>query len=254
MTQSAEKLSLLTFAPMIDSELCRFILAHYRIPYRERPHVFVWASLLAILHGGIGRVPLLYGGGHRLAGPRALVEHFDVEYPEDRRLLPVRQPARTQVENDWHRFNGELAEHTAVVAYYHLLPHRDIMIEPFTRGIPRWEASVTPSGYPFLRKIFELLLRLTPARVNDSLARVKFEFDRVDARIADQRRYLAGDSLTLADLALAAAAAPLLLPAGYGSPMPPSSRMPPEMRAIISELRSHNAAAFVDRIYKLHGL
>jgi glutathione S-transferase len=236
---------------MIDSELCRLILAHYGIPFRERPHIFGWASLLAILHGGIGRVPLLYGGGVHVAGPRALVDHFDPERPESWKLLPPGQPARARVEADWVRFNGELASHTAVVAYFYLLPHRDVLIEPFTRGIPRWEASATRSGYPFLRKVFELLLRLTPARVSDSLARVRMEFDRIDARIADGRRYLAGDRLTLADLALATAAAPLLLPVGYGSPMPPLSRMPSEMRAINSEMRGHSAAGLIDRIFEL---
>jgi len=40
--------SLLTFAPMVDSELCRFVLMHYTTPYRELPHTFGWGSLLAL--------------------------------------------------------------------------------------------------------------------------------------------------------------------------------------------------------------
>jgi hypothetical protein len=74
MTEApARTYSLLTFAPMIDSELCRFILTHYAEPYRELPHTF-------------GR--------------------------------------------DGDQYNRQLAGQSAVLAYFHLLPHREIMVEP----------------------------------------------------------------------------------------------------------------------------
>jgi hypothetical protein len=50
--------TLLTFAPMVDSETSRLLLAHYGIAYRESDHLFGWVSLLTLLHGG-GLVPLL---------------------------------------------------------------------------------------------------------------------------------------------------------------------------------------------------
>jgi hypothetical protein len=42
---------------------------------------------------------------------------------------------------------------------------------------------------------------------------------------------------------------PLLLPEGYRSPIPPLEHMPPQMTAIITELREHETARFVQRIY-----
>ncbi len=158
-----QPLAMLTFAPMIDSELSRLILAHYAIPYREEPHIFGWASVLTLLHGGYGRIPLIYGGGRRLSGPRALVDHFDTLFPEDRALRPARQPLRTQVEAAWERYNGELATYTARVAYFHLLPARDIMLEPFSRGVPRSGAAVVRPAYGLLRRLLTMLLRLKPA-------------------------------------------------------------------------------------------
>jgi len=74
-------------------------------------------------------------------------------------------------------------------------------------------------------------------------------FTKTDARLAGGRRYLTGDALTLSDISLAAAAAPLLLPEGYRSPIPPLERMPPAMAAIVAEMRQHETARFVQRIY-----
>ncbi len=48
----APNLRLLTFAPMIDSELARLLLSHYRVLYVEEDHLFGWVSLLTLLRGG----------------------------------------------------------------------------------------------------------------------------------------------------------------------------------------------------------
>ena len=244
--------SLLTFAPMVDSETCRFVLKHYAIPYRERPHAFAFGSLLALWYGGTLRVPLLYGGGLRLAGPRQIVDRFDGSCPIERRLVPSRQPWHLQIEADWNLYNGQLATHSAVLAYFHLLPHREIMIEPFFRGVPAAEASALRGSYPLLRGLFNILLQLSEPKARDALIRIRMIFDRTDARVRDGRRYLVGDRVSLADFGLAAAAAPLLLPDGYGSPIPPLDRMPSAYAKIVEELRQHPTAEFVQHIYARH--
>jgi glutathione S-transferase len=244
--------SLLTFAPMVDSELCRFVLKHYAIRYRERPHTFGWGSLLALARCRTLRVPALHGSGVRLAGPRALVEHFDRSCPVQNMLLPFQQPLRTQVERDWKRYNGELALYSAVVAYFHLLPHREIMIEPFFRGVPESESRVFRGAYPFLRGLLTNLLKLGDGRARDALVRIRMLFDATDRRLRDDRPYLAGDRVTLGDFSLAAAAAPLLLPRGYGSPIPPLETMPNAYASIVKEMRGHPTATFVQRIYDRH--
>jgi len=252
MPSSKKQLSLLTFAPMIDSETSRFVLRHYDVSYRERPHVFAWGSLLALWHGFTLRVPLLYGGGPPLAGPRAIVDRFDVLCDRAVMLVPTEQPSRTQVESDWELFNGELAAYTAVVAYYYLLPHPDILTEPFFRGVPKWEKAVFGRSYPVLRAILSLLLRLSAGRADDALRRSKLIFDHVDRRVEGGRRYLVGDRVTLSDIGFAAAAAPLLLPAGYRAPIPTLDSMPQAMQDIISEMRKRPSARFVAGIYEKH--
>ncbi len=249
MDNTTQMPSLLTFAPMIDSELSRFVLTHYGVPYREIPHLFGWASVLALVHGGTPQIPLLYGKGPSLAGPRAIVGSYEPNCPPEKRLIPADSGLATQVDADWARFNGTLGGVTAVLGYYYLLPRRAIMMEPFCRGIPSIEATALKSIYPAFAGLFKLLLQLNPAHARDALAEVRVLFDETDRRLADGRQFLVGDGLTLSDLALATAAAPLLLPVNYGSPMPPFESMPAELQAIISEMRQHETARFVERIY-----
>jgi glutathione S-transferase len=249
---SADKpFAMLTFGPMIDSELLRLLLWRYDLPYREDRHIFGWASLLTLLHGGFGQIPLLYGNGLRLSGPRAVVDHFDTLCERDQMLVPAEQPLRTQVEADWSSFNGELGGYTAKIAYFHLLPHRDIMLEPFTRGIPPVEARLTPALYPALRGLFTLLLGLNPKAVQDSLLQASRIVEGVDRRIADGRKFLFGDDVTLSDLSFATALAPLLLPEGYSAPIPRYEQMPAELKQIIDAFRERPSSGLVGRIYAL---
>lgn len=241
---------LLTFAPMVDSELCRLLLAHYGVSYAEERHVFGWASLLALLRGGTVRIPLLYGDGLALAGPRALAEHYDRTCPVERKLLPARQPLRTAVEADWERFNGRLAADMAVFAYFHLLPLRSAMVSPLSLGLPPGEAAALRGWYyPVLRWLLATLLRLSPARAGDAWTGIRSAMDHTDAVLADGRPFIGGDCMTLADLALAAALVPLLAPPGYAALIPAPDQLPPAITQATADARSRPTAALAARVY-----
>ncbi len=242
---------MLTFGPMIDSELSRFLLWRYAVPYRENRHIFGWASVLTLLHGGFGQIPLIYGKGLRLSGPRAIVDHYEALCHPNQMLIPAWQPLRMHIEADWVSFNSQLAYYTAKLAYFYLLPHPDIMLMPFVLGIPAAEAKLTPKLYPALRRLFEILLRLDPRVIAETLEQTTRIVDEVDHRIADGRRFLWGDRITLSDLSFATALAPLLLPEGCTAPLPAYRDLPTELRQIVDDLRQRPSSALVSRIYAL---
>ena len=241
---------LLTFAPMVDSETARLLLRHYGVPYEEHDHLFGWVSLLTLFHGGYGAVPLVYRPGMRLTGPRPLADRCDALLPAAARLVPPEPDLAGPVEADWKTFNGGMGADTAVFAYFHLLPARDVMSPIFAEPVPPTEARLTPVVYPVLSFLFRTLLRLTPVRAAQAADSIRAAFDATDRRIADGRRYLCGDRVTLGDIALAAASAPLLQPVGYGAKMPPIDAMPAAVADFVHELRAHPTAGFVDRLYR----
>ena len=243
--------TLLSFAPMIDSECSRLLLAHYGVDYVEKPHLFGWASVLSTLRGGTPQVPMLYGGGGPVcAGPRAISDYYETKCPEVLRLVPKNTMLAMQVNADWDRYNGILAGSTAAFAYFYLLPHREIMMEPIGRGVPKAEKAFLKTGYPAVAGLLKLLLRLNAANAADALTQIRVLFDETDRRVGDGRLHLAGATLTLGDFALATAAAPMLLPPGYTAPCPPLERMPAQMQTIIAELRQRPTAAFVARFFE----
>jgi glutathione S-transferase len=238
-----------TFAPTLDSEQVRLLLSYYGIRYRERDHLMPFVLIPALLRGGGITIPLVYGKGVRVAGPRAIAEYYDALVPADCRLIPTGQPLAQQVEADWQLYNGPLSAGTAIFAYYHLLPERKLMTRIFAAPTSWPERLIMPVFYPAMRAMLAARLKLSPAAAEVAHGQIMSAFAETDTRVADGRLYLNGERMTLGDIALAAAAAPLLLPKGYDTPMPTLEQMPAAMRTLNSELRGRPTAAFVERFY-----
>jgi glutathione S-transferase len=241
---------LLTFPPMIDGELTRFVLDQQGVAYDERPHIAVVANLIAYARARTIALPVLSGAMPAIAGARPVIDWSEARCSPARRLVPAEPARAAEVERLWHRANDELATATAAFAYFHLLPRRDIMIVPLSRGAPAWEVLATKLAYPLFRAFIAKVLGLTEAKAAASLATIRAVFAECDARLADGRTFLTGDRVTLADIAMATAAAPLLLPTGYGAPIPKLAQMPPVLQALIGELRRRPTAEFVQRVYR----
>jgi glutathione S-transferase len=242
--------TLLTFPPSLDSEFSRFLLHHYGIAHREQPHVLPFGVYYSLIHGGSPRFPLLFGDSLRLDTVKKILDHFEPLATPERRLVPAE--LADAVSADWKVFHHELNTPTTLWAYHHLLPHRDIMIRPLSRGAPAWEVAAVERGYPYFEGLLRLLLRPTERRAADALSAIRGVLDRVDVRLADGRRYLNGDRFSLSDMAFAIAAAPVAWPENYGGAVPALHETPPGLQSVIAETRARQSGAFALRIYREH--
>jgi hypothetical protein len=240
---------MITFAPTLDSEQVRLLLHYYGLAFSERDHLMPFVLLPAWIHTGSTEVPEVYGKGVKIAGPRPLAAHYDATVPAGFQLIPTEQPMAQQFEADWLLYNGTMSAGTAIFAYYHLLPERKLMAPIFAKPTAWWERMIMPVFYPLMSKLISSKLKLSPEAAEIALGQIQSSFAETDKRVADGRLYLNGDRMTLGDIALVAAAAPLLLPQGYGTIMPTLEQMPPAMKTLMTELRTRPTAAFVQRFY-----
>jgi glutathione S-transferase len=243
---------LVTFPPSLDSELSRFLVQHYGIRHEEQRHALGYVFLATLRHGFTVIFPLLYSDSFRLVGPRPIANYFDTRCASELRLFPADKTAMQQVESDWTQFNNTLAFATARFAYYHLLPHRDIMIAPLSQGTPDNEQKAVVSAYSTFAWVLTTLLGLSAKSAQTSLDQIRTVFDAVDTRLASGEQFLVGDRLTLSDLAFSVAAAPVVLPPTYGGPIPSFDEMPAEIQTVVTEMRSRVAGIFALRMYQEH--
>ncbi|MEA3064718.1 MAG: glutathione S-transferase [Sphingomonadales bacterium] len=244
-----DAVTMTTFAPTLDSEQARLMLRYYGIRYRERDHLMPFVLLPAFLYGGGPDLPLIHGRGVKVAKPRPIAEHYDAGVPEPFRLIPAEPELARQFEADWQLYNGTMSAGTAIFAYYHLLPEQELMAPIFAEPTSWPERAIMPVFYPVMRSLIASRLKLSPEAAEVAHGQILSSFAETDRRVADGRLYLNGERMTLGDIALAAAAAPLLLPEGFGTRMPTLEQTPPPMRTLMTELAARPTAAFVRRFY-----
>ena len=244
---------LITFPPSSDCENARWVFDHYGIAYREEPHAPPF--FLPVLYFNRGRaVPMYIDPDVRLSGLTAIVRHFEALASPDRRLVPPAQ--KDEVERLWTDYDLIMDQATVTWAYTVLLPKWQLMIDPLSRGTPALERFTVRYLYGFPALFLWKALKLGKAQAAEALVVLRCYFAAVSERLADGRPYLAGDRLTLADIAFAVAGAPLVLPLGYGGypgqqgPLPAFDQAPAEMQSVVREMRETRAGQFVLRLYR----
>ncbi len=252
MNGSRKLPKVITFPPSADCETGRWALKYYAVEFDEHPHAPPFFFLAVFLNKG-RNFPLLTGDGLFLNGVRAILDHFNSVASPERKLVPSEYS--DQIESLWVTFNKTMGAAVVTWAYTHLLPHREIMIRPLSLGCPAYQQTFVRLFYPIPKTILWKALKLGQPAADEALVKIRATFAQVDEMLADGRKWLIGDRMTLADLAFAASGAPLVLPDGYGGyqheqgPIPTFEQFPPAQQAVISQMRETAAGKFVLRMY-----
>ncbi len=229
------------------AEKARWALDWLGLPYRESSHIPLWHRLATRRQGG-GSVPVLVHGERRLLDSTDILVHADAAMGGDR-LYPRDEALRREVDAWEERFDTVLGPHSRRWAYAQVLPHRGLLRQMMSRGVPRLEAALLALIMPVIVPTIRSAFRVTPDSAERSLQRVNEVFGEVDEHLSDGRAFLVGGRFTAADLSFAALASPVLLPVACGASYPAVDAVPATMRDEVMRLRGTAAGAFGLRLY-----
>jgi glutathione S-transferase len=227
-------------------EKARWALDRAGLPYREEPHLPVFAWGPALLGARHRTVPVLVtDDGERLPDSTDILRWVDRRagglYPADH---------DSEVAALEHEFDEKLGPATRRIAYYQLLQEPRLVDEVMTNSGPRWEVAIGRVARPLITSLISRGLKVGPEGAARSRKVVDQVFGRVAERISDGRRYLVGDRFTAADLSFAALAAAVVFPPAFQKFVLAESRWPSAIRAEVEQARATAAGRFAMRLYE----
>jgi glutathione S-transferase len=230
-------------------EKARWAVDRTALEYREDDHVpiFHWRATLG--SGAKRTVPALVMPGRVLKESNDILRFADEQLAPERRLFPEDAATRAEVEALVADFDRGLGPAMRRWLYFHVLPDRGVALELLTSTGPGWERSLVRGVFPVMRAMMRRGLKVNAAGAARSWQRVAATFDAVDARLADGRRYLAGDRFSAADLTFAALAGVLVQPMEQGFRVPESAQRIPAIATENAALRARPCGRFIARIY-----
>jgi glutathione S-transferase len=231
-------------------EKARWALHRAGVSYVEQPHLQLVHVAAARSAGGGRSVPVFVAhDGEVVADSTDILRWADRRIAPDQRLYPDGELGAQAAALEDELDEG-LGPDSRLWMYHETLPVVHTLRPWAEVGIPRWEQLAFRGSGPLVRIAISRFLGVNDASAASALGHVDRVFDDVAERLADGRRFLLGERFTAADLTFAALSAPMLLPGGYGSPLPPPEAMPAGAAHHIRRLRSHPAGVFADRLYR----
>ncbi len=234
-------------------EIARWILDHNGILYKDQPYMpLISIEVINKLTAqpGIDNSPALVMTDTMLYGADSIVRYYELRCAPHLRLIPE-DSTQQLVLNLYGLFTRELSDLVQKYMYARLLPVPKLARSVFNQRAPLGERLRWRLFYPFLRDQLSKDLNLSFNTAEGRLFEIKKIFAQVDALLADGRRYLGGgDKLTIADIAFASVAAPMILPVEFGGIIAQIQQVPEAYRKDIIDLRTTAAGQFLLRVYQ----
>lgn len=229
-------------------EKARWALDLTHTPYVEKrllPPLHLFGTLP---RGGRSTPLLVVDDGTRLPDSTDILRWLDDRSPGA--LYPRDPEARREVEAIEEELDQVVGPAVRRVVYHAIFSSDDDVLTPMfriaSRGFQKTAAPVIARvAKPFIRRG----LKIDAERAARSRAKLDASLDRIDARLADGRGFLVGDSLTAADLTLAALLAPMVQPPEHPILGAVNTRGP-AMEAFREEYRARPSGRHALAIYR----
>jgi glutathione S-transferase len=244
--------TLITIPPSHYCEKARWALELAEVGFVEESHpplLHVWAVKAA---GGRRPTPVLVTDDAVFADSTDILGYLDRIGAAAWRPYPVEPKLRSEVLAMEEHFDTDLGPHTRRLAYFYLLPHKELVLRSMLPRVGTVEGLLYRLVRPAITSLMRRGMRIDDEGRRRSLQRVRQIFAEVGDLLADGRSYLVGDRFTAADLTFSALGAPAVLPRDYGSPLPSPDEVPSDLRQLVEEFRSTPAGAFILRCYEDH--
>jgi glutathione S-transferase len=245
MSRSQRKL--VTFSNSHYCEKARWALDWHGITYDE----INWAPgvhlVLAKRCGAKGTsLPILLDDGAVVQGSGAIIDWADRQAQDPARLLTLADARALE-----QRADDGIGVHVRRLAYAELLPRYPELVKPAlfgkTSGLQRLVGNLM---WPLSRRAMMRMHSSTAGAAAESRAIVESELDWLDSLLSDNRRYLAGDRFSRADITVASLLAffarPREMPTYYDMPVPDALhadrerwRDRPITRWVVAQYQSH---------------
>lgn len=147
-------------------------------------------------------------------------------------------------------FDEELGPHVRRWAYCHVLYHKGIY-SLLSQGSPLYEKVAGFLSLPLIQRALYKLIGCGKKDAKEiSFSKIVGVFSKVDEALADGRPFICGDTFTAADLTFASLGAPVVLPKGYGTRLPPIEMCPKEMAESVEQMRKSAAGKLISKLYE----
>lgn len=232
-------------------EIARWVLDINDVLYIDEPHApgFHLSAVRKLTGDNARNGPVLLKTDALLYTTESIIQYLDDSGSGTRKLLPADPVKKKEVLDLYNRFTQEFEHMVFRYVCGQMLPHAHLVKQVFGRRVPWIERIYYAFRYPYLRQKLNTEMSLGIS-TESLLPGIRNIFQMVSALLQDGRKYLTGDTLTIADIAFASISAPLILPQEFGGVMPTIDQVPDTLRQNIFEFRATDAGQFTMSLYQ----
>ncbi|MDC8005263.1 cytochrome P450 [Aureisphaera galaxeae] len=237
-----------------EGEIARWVMDLHqilRVNNNHSPQLSVGALEKMTKDSTAKDAPVLCMTDVTLYTAESIIRHYDSDVDEVQKLFPIKDTQRlNEVEDLYGLFTGPLQKAVLQYFYSELFSSKKNALSLMTKGVPASESSKWKMEYGSLKKKLFQQFGIGDQDSVVFLVEVQKIFTQVNDLLKDGRRYLTGDSISAADVAFAACAAPVLLPVEFQGSLPKFNEISEELRQEIMDLRATPAGQFALHLYQ----